>query len=668
MRVTWCLRGMFVAAAMWASVCAAVAAPPTIDLSPSLGHALIMGRWQPVTVTLASPPTGETLTGEIQVTVDNPRSGEAPAVFARPVTLPAGAGATRTTLLVYIPSHSQAELTVALLRGRDGAGETVTRRTFDKIPVRPEPLAVVAVSNTPDALDYLNGARLGVVHTDGVLRPVPPPYNPVTNRTQNQEPTVSVGHTADGAGLPDRAIGYDGVGIVYLGADVRADTFSDAQVAALRGWVVGGGVLVNAAPRLRDDERFREWVPALAPAGQSGARAGRGTVVLPALDPAAPDYAARATALAYWRSVAHAGITGRGMALALTSEGTNNYYYGSNQYQRYNYGAFFGAILHSLNLRGPGLTTVGGFLIGYLLLLVPINYLVLKRMGRREWGWATTPALVMLFSLGAYGFGFATKGTQMFQNTATIVEMGEGSGEATVCGAIGLFSPARSRYDVALAAPADAVLWTPSTYGTAQTGGGGNFLLTQDAQGATAHRADISMWAMRTFATRTSQLRMGNGVKVTLKRQGRQLVGAISNQTGHALNDVTVHLPGRYAKATNIPTLAPGQTVSFSETVWAVPGGDTSYELSLGGKAYLGNRSDNTTPPREAITQSIAQTAETFYQADRGEILVTGWNNDPLLPVTVDGHAPRHEADVNLFVVHVPLPPAAATGQRVQHP
>jgi hypothetical protein len=57
--------------------------------------------------------------------------------------------------------------------------------------------------------------------------------------------------------LPDRAAGYDAVGVVYLG-DVPPAALSDAQVDALRGFAARGGLLVaGSAARLRADERFR---------------------------------------------------------------------------------------------------------------------------------------------------------------------------------------------------------------------------------------------------------------------------------------------------------------------------------------------------------------------------------------------------------------------------
>ena len=46
-----------------------------------------------------------------------------------------------------------------------------------------------------------------------------------------------------------------------------------------------------------------------------------------------------------------------------------------------------------------------GLLGLYILLIGPINYLVLKRLDKREWAWVTMPILILAFAAGAYASG-----------------------------------------------------------------------------------------------------------------------------------------------------------------------------------------------------------------------------------------------------------------------
>ena len=59
-------------------------------------------------------------------------------------------------------------------------------------------------------------------------------------------------------------------------------------------------------------------------------------------------------------------------------------------------------------LPSLALPPIGGLfalLAAYILLVGPINYFVLRRLGHREWAWATIPAFIVLFAVGAYAFG-----------------------------------------------------------------------------------------------------------------------------------------------------------------------------------------------------------------------------------------------------------------------
>ena len=62
------------------------------------------------------------------------------------------------------------------------------------------------------------------------------------------------------------------------------------------------------------------------------------------------------------------------------------------------------------NLPSLALPPIGGLLVllfGYIVLIGPINYLVLRRLDRREWAWVTMPVLIVVFTVGAFGFGVA---------------------------------------------------------------------------------------------------------------------------------------------------------------------------------------------------------------------------------------------------------------------
>ena len=69
------------------------------------------------------------------------------------------------------------------------------------------------------------------------------------------------------------------------------------------------------------------------------------------------------------------------------------------------------AVSNLPSLALPPLGGLLGILIGYIALIGPLNYIILRRLDRREWAWITMPILIVGFAVGAYGFGSALRGS-----------------------------------------------------------------------------------------------------------------------------------------------------------------------------------------------------------------------------------------------------------------
>ena len=82
------------------------------------------------------------------------------------------------------------------------------------------------------------------------------------------------------------------------------------------------------------------------------------------------------------------------------------------------------------------------------MLVGPINYLVLRRLDRREWAWVTMPVLIVVFSVGAFGLGRALKGSDTIVNTIAIVRGAAGAESGLGQVYVGVFSPSRRTFDV----------------------------------------------------------------------------------------------------------------------------------------------------------------------------------------------------------------------------
>lgn len=632
------------------------AAPPRIEAGGALGETLTLRRWQALRVVVSNPPTGDAIQGEVRVVLEDPRrAGGRLATYTRSLLLPAGAGRAETLVYVRLPDAATDLLVQVVDRG-----QIVAKKKLERLPILPEQLTLLAVSETPDALAFLRGRGLGVVRKDGALQAATAadPFIPLQRRNNRR----AAGDAAPGqplqvvsvtpAVLPDRFVGYDATSVIYL-AEIAPDTLSDAQVAALRDWVVSGGLLVVGGTRFSDDERFRSWLPsrrAIPFWGDSHAALqlrrfvtkprGRGKTVLLGFDAASTEFAARPDAERLWREIAARGISPGSMTHALQSE--------ANPWLE---GEFFRSVLRAPNLRAPSFSTIGLFLLLYILLLVPVNYALLRRIDRREWTWATVPVLVLLFSAGAYGFGYAIKGGTMRLNTASLIEMGtDGEGAATA--SIGLFSPRRATYTVSLPGQ-NTLLFAPEMQGQMQEGYAP--LVVSQESGAAARNADVSMWAMRVFGARTT-IRLGAGIRTRLVRQSDgDITGTIENRTDRVLSSVAVRTGIR---TVSVGTLQPGQTrgVQISRPA----GNRVRIDSWSVFPSESGGADANAT--RQRIGRSMAGALNNVRNGNQrhsvlfpNTVQIIAWNYDPLLPVRVNGRAVTAGDHANLLVAYAPV-------------
>ena len=90
----------------------------------------------------------------------------------------------------------------------------------------------------------------------------------------------------------------------------------------------------------------------------------------------------------------------------------------------------------------------------YILLIGPVNYIVLRRLDRREWAWVTMPLLIVVFAVGAYGFGAALRGSNVIINEVAIVRGAPGATDGAAQVYLGVFSPSRETYQLEVLAVA----------------------------------------------------------------------------------------------------------------------------------------------------------------------------------------------------------------------
>jgi hypothetical protein len=97
------------------------------------------------------------------------------------------------------------------------------------------------------------------------------------------------------------------------------------------------------------------------------------------------------------------------------------------------------------------------YLLGYIILVVPVNFIVFRKRGRPEWLWISTPIIVIIFVVGTYIAGTLMRGSDMRLYEISLVHAVEGEPEGWGLSFLGVFSPHRTKADFSF--PAESLVF-----------------------------------------------------------------------------------------------------------------------------------------------------------------------------------------------------------------
>lgn len=526
------------------------------------------GTWTPIAVELENPGNG-TIEGVFDV-----EQGD----WAIPVC----------TAKVYLPANSRKLYHVYARLKEYGDVRVLFRSGNRALSVQKVPLnfaglwdvTVISVGDRASQLSFLNREKLG---------------GPAGARGNK---TIQVG-SIPVSQLPDRPSGYEGVDVLVI-TNLPTSSANPRALKALGMWVASGGTLVvgtGADYRSYQNEFFDELLPvqitgagqistfkSLADAGgtplpagamaiakstpkagiatgvisESGApiyaerEYGAGKVVFLAFDPLSSPFKDWNGQAAFWKGLVSSGngvpmVVARGLAASMTG-GYNP------QYDPYAGTRTFPLVVQqNQSIKMPSFSTIALFLLGYIVVLVPINYFVLHKLRRRELAWVTTPVIVLVFTIGAYGIGYTMKGGQLQLNEATFIETSCNARYARVVTEASIFSPASRNYKVTLSDPQSLGQVIPSMDDT-------NLPAMEIGEQSVMDGLRMAMWSSKLLES-TSGVDLGGHLQSDLKLTGNRIQGTIRNNTGLDLDDCALVWSSRSMK---IGKIAKGRTASVN--------------------------------------------------------------------------------------------------------
>ena len=236
------------------------------------------------------------------------------------------------------------------------------------------------------------------------------------------------------------------------------------------------------------------------------------------------------------------------------------------------------------DLAAPSPFSLLAFMLAYILLIGPANYLVLRRLDRRELAWVTIPLLVVAFTGCAYLTGFQIRGNTPIVHRLVAVQVPPGSDVGRATAAVGLFSPRRATYDLQVEATGVRQAEWDFYYGPSPRASQPSRIL-QEAGGTRLLGVRVDVAGIQPFVAETyvDVPRLEADLRLVPKEIGFRLEGTVRN--GPLRLEDAVLLAGYEEQ--RLGDLEPGAEVAVQidlhATVRTTPGGPPVFVGPFGG-------------------------------------------------------------------------------------
>lgn len=609
----------------------------------------------PVVVNVAN--NGAPIEGELRIIQGSVSSGDR-IVYNTPISLPTQSN-KRVFMYVY-PVGFNTDLDVELV---DENGRSLLKTASNPLRQLPQDSVLYGVvTPEPGNLDYLEDmaggrgeAAVGYLNLDD-LPDLPPAWNSLD---------VLVLHDVDtgqlSAAQMDALTAWLNTGGQLVVAGGAGWQKTSAALADMLPVAISGSETVEDLPALQTavGEPFRDVGPYLVTNSSltngelllhedglpllAQRPFGQGSVSFLALDPSLAPLLDWAGSETVWAGIAD--------GLPAVSPWANGFQNGW---------AAVSAVSSLPSLAMPPVLQLAGYLLIYIIIIGPVNYVVLKRRNRLELAWVTIPILVLIFSGMAYLTGFQLKGNDTILNQMSVVTGEMGSENARVNTLLGLYSPRRRSYNVVL--PVDSMVRPLSE----SSGGSGSSIetITRGSELILPDvRVDVS--GVETFVAESIQSTLPiEGSAVLEANDGDiELTALIRNESSQPLQHVTL-LIGSFAA--EIGDMAPGEEKMITEIVGTV---DSSGLISFSPSGYGSPLMQNADTilgtsdyynDREAYPRwQLLQALEDEYlaggsSAANNRLIVTAWSDEMMLETAVQ-ETTATTAATTLYLLEMPL-------------
>ena len=484
--------------------------------------------------------------------------------------------------------------------------------------------------------------------------------------------------------FPRRPEALDAFDVIALG-DLQVQTLSPGMLEALEGWVAGGGTLIlpggpNARVNLRglpdqlmpvqigDAVELRR-APALERLGNSPfpaafpftvsgsklvsgrvlaqerdvplavlSRYGRGSVLFLAFNPVAQPLAGWVGMPQVWKELLYPSLP---PSVLLSDQASRGNPWGPFS----SWGLRSPQALSNLPaLEFPSINLLLGLIGGYILLVGPVNYVVLRRLRRPGLTWVTIPALVLLFSGSAYFLAVEAKGGEVQGSAVSIIQSVHDTDWARVRRMVGVVAPRQADYRVELSGNALATLatsWdTIRRMSTSSRGVAGDtpVKVRNGENGSELELLNMGMWTMRSLWTDGVQ-RVEETLSHDLYIEGDRLKGTVTNKSPVPLKQVWVIAGGL---GHDLGALGPRDTAIVDISLAASPLGRSTWRQQPLYPAGLPPSDSQKQRLRQVLVEAGTAALESYYngQSPGLSLPIVAWTDEIPMGITVNEETP----------------------------
>jgi hypothetical protein len=536
------------------------------------------GNWVPIQISLSN--NGADFSGLLSISAPLPfaGSGNATSTYKQPITLANGA---QKQVTMYVPLNFDAPGTTQSIKINllDDNGNTVRTQTS----------TLTSVGQNDVFVGVLSDQNVG--------------FNPLYSISLPNQGGSMVVEPLNASTMPDRATVLKNFNLIVLD-NFTTSTLSSEQLAALQTWINQGGALIEVGgPEWR---RTLGALPAsLLPIAINGTSTlPAGTPLLPTGGPtnAGPKPGTINASVPVSTATLVQGTNGDLQSAIILAASSTPVIVQAHQGQGIIcYVAFdptlapiinwpaSGALWKSLVLRTLGdavlnssntftsvkLLQAGGLtgllqnllanappspwlllslLLGYLIILGPVRFLLVRWRKRRDWNWRIVLSSIVIFSLLSYGLAIQQKGASVLSNRVSIIQLNQGGSSAHITTYLGTFVLNQGDYQLHISGNS---LIQPSPGQQLNNGASTNAepitTITPGQNGTDVNLQGVNFSTVSSLLSE-QDLKMHGGIPAQLTLANGILTGTVTNTLSYSLRDVYVLMNNNFVRIGDLPS------------------------------------------------------------------------------------------------------------------